>query len=248
MWLAEAPETPVRRVRVKTLGVFGAGVVVPSTLLVAGGEGAGKSTATLGLACEVAAASARPALYVSAEMATADVVRLARRLGHTTVPLAVLATDEWSDVEREARRLRPAALVVDSLPMMSTDEDDGARAELDVARGAVKLARELEAVVFVIQHATADDRPAGPRRVRHEVDGWLWLSPTRAELRKWRHGRVSSAPWSPGESPSPSSANACASSRDSHCAIHAGEAHATSPQRAHAPKSSPSEPHSAHIT
>lgn len=152
------------------------GLALPSSWLVAGGEGAGKTTLAVRLAGGVSSAHPRVALYASAELPRAQVATIARRFGEFE-RLFILETDQLVDVEREAARLHPVMLVVDSVPMF---EAAGAppgsdAAEAATVRAAIRIAREHDGCAWCLTHATAEGHPAGRRRLRHDVDAVAWV-------------------------------------------------------------------------
>jgi predicted ATP-dependent serine protease len=187
------PDTKPRRLRTGS-GVFDrlfhGGPVAPSTILLAGPEGAGKTTRALLWAASLAATNGGAALAVSAEMPAALVRSMALRAGCNLAALWVLETFSLEDALREATRIRPLAVVFDSVPTLDAGDAEAGtdEAEARVIRGGIRLARELGAVVWLLTHATAEDKIAGRRRARHDVDAVAWLTPNVLELRKHRFG------------------------------------------------------------
>jgi len=170
--------------------LFHGGPVAPSAVLISGPEGCGKTTRTLAWSARMAAAAGRPALAVSAEMSEDLVRSTATRSGADLAEIFGLETFALDDAEREARRLRPAVLVFDSVPTLEAGDAEAGtdEAQARVVRAVIRLARELGAVAWLITHATADGDFAGRRRLRFDVDAVAWLEPERLTLRKHRFG------------------------------------------------------------
>lgn len=159
------------------------GAVLGSTLLLAGVPGAGKSTAALKIAVRIAKATAREALYVSAEMPETMVVQLARRAELDELEdLFVWETSVAGDVFAWVRKHAPACVVIDSVSVMQ----GGTLREL--VKDAVDVTREVGAFTIAILHATKANDPAGPLALQHDVDGVAFMEPGRITLGKYRHG------------------------------------------------------------
>lgn len=191
---SDVPRAELRRL-VSGVAEFDAalsgGLALPSTLLLVGGEGTGKTTLALRVASGCAARARRPALVVSAEQPAQLVAAYLARLGCDVSAVYVLETDSAELGAAEARRLRACVVVWDSVPRLALLEREAALDATQRAVGwlAVDVARETQGAALLISHTTAEDRPAGPRALRFDLDGWARLEPgARLTLEKWRHG------------------------------------------------------------
>jgi len=168
--------------------VLGGGVVAGSIILVGGDPGIGKSTLMLQLAGSLARRGA-PVLYVSGEESEEQVRLRAGRLGEIPPSLFLLCETDLEAVLEAAARLKPVALVADSIQTLS-------RAGLEGGPGTVTQVRECalallhyakgsNAAVFLVGHVTKDGAVAGPRVLEHMVDAVLYL-----EGERYQHYRV----------------------------------------------------------
>ena len=168
--------------------VLGGGVVAGSIILVGGDPGIGKSTLMLPLAGSLARRGA-PVLYVSGEESEEQVRLRAGRLGEIPKSLFLLCETDLEAVLEAAARLKPVALVADSIQTLS-------RAGLEGGPGTVTQVRECalallhyakgsNAAVFLVGHVTKDGAVAGPRVLEHMVDAVLYL-----EGERYQHYRV----------------------------------------------------------
>jgi DNA repair protein RadA/Sms len=98
--------------------VLGGGIVPGSMVLLGGEPGIGKSTLLLQAAANVAR-TIGPVLYSSGEESEHQVKSRGERLGVGRAPLYLLAETCLERILDEARRLRPALLVVDSIQTSS---------------------------------------------------------------------------------------------------------------------------------
>lgn len=155
---------------------LGGGLPLPSSVLVSGVQGAGKSRLMARLCAAVAAKSDRPALYISAEMTEALVAEYFRGEGLPLDHVYVHETASAADGLAALRDIRPALCVVDSL------------SRLDVAWWPdwIFAARRARASVWAIAHVTADRGIAGGAGQQHDPDGVLWCTREGAEWRKCR--------------------------------------------------------------
>lgn len=161
------------------LGIWPQGVPRGAVVLVGGAPGAGKSTLALQLAA--ALAQENVVLYVSAEEPLSQVRARGDRLGLTAPQLHVLAESVLPKILAAAESLRPAALVLDSVQMLTARATDvpGAPAVLrEVVVELVRWAQRTGTVVLAISQAPKRGGFTGPRLLEHIVDAALYLEPT----------------------------------------------------------------------
>jgi DNA repair protein RadA/Sms len=163
--------------------VLGGGFVAGSAVLLGGDPGIGKSTLLLQAAGRLAGAGHR-VLYVSSEESAHQTRLRAERLfgglgeEDDSAPgleeLFVLAETDLSRIVEQARRVRPAVLVLDSVQLVY-------KADLEAAPGSVAqlrrcctdlvyLAKVSNMAIAVVGHVTKDGQLAGPKLLEHLVD------------------------------------------------------------------------------
>ena len=154
--------------------VLGGGLVPGSLILVGGEPGIGKSTLLL----QVAAGLTGPVLYATGEESAAQVRLRARRLGllegDPGRDVQVLAEHDIGSIIEAGRRMRPTAVVVDSIQTATVDELDGAAGSVgQVRESTVRLmdfAKGEGIAVVLVGHVTKDGSIAGPKTLEHLVD------------------------------------------------------------------------------
>ena len=158
--------------------VLGGGFVPGSVVLVGGDPGIGKSTLLLQAAATIAR-SGRPVLYASSEESAFQTRLRAERLFGEGLDgldaLYILADTNLGRIVEQARQIRPAILILDSIQMVY-------KADLDATPGSVSqirrcctelvyLAKMSGMAVAMIGHVTKDGQLAGPKLLEHLVDG-----------------------------------------------------------------------------
>jgi DNA repair protein RadA/Sms len=163
--------------------VLGGGLVPGSLVLLGGEPGVGKSTlllcAALGLAQQ-----GIPTLYVSAEESVSQTRLRAERLDAIHPELFLLAETDLGVVEREVDRIRPLALVLDSVQTLYVPDLDSAPGTVsqirEVTARVMHLSKGLGLSTFLVGHVTKEGTIAGPRLLEHMVDTVLYFENTRA--------------------------------------------------------------------
>lgn len=160
------------------------GLVPGSAILIGGEPGIGKSTLLLQAANAWAAGGVR-SLYVTSEESAEQVKMRSSRVGgiqpspsrRAAEEMFVLADTNLSRVLEQARRVRPAVLIVDSIQMVyKSDLPAGPGSVTQVRRCAtdlVSLAKTTGTAVVLVGHVTKDGTLAGPRLLEHLVDAVL---------------------------------------------------------------------------
>jgi DNA repair protein RadA/Sms len=158
--------------------VLGGGLVPGSTVLVGGEPGVGKSTLLLQTADTMAGASG-VVLIATAEESVHQVQMRARRVGVRSDGVSIASVNDVDDIIDVARRLDPAAVVVDSIQTISASDVAGtAGGTTQVRESAARLinfAKQSGTPVFLVGHVTKDGSIAGPRTLEHMVDTVLYL-------------------------------------------------------------------------
>jgi DNA repair protein RadA/Sms len=158
--------------------VLGGGIVPGAAILVGGEPGVGKSTLLLQAADEMAGDSG-VVLVATAEESIHQVQMRARRVGVRSDGVSIASVNDVDGIIDLARRLSPAAVVVDSIQTISVAEVAGtAGGTTQVRESAARLiefAKRSGMPVFLVGHVTKDGSIAGPRTLEHMVDVVLYL-------------------------------------------------------------------------
>lgn len=165
--------------------VLGGGVMRPSSVLVGGEPGIGKSTIMLQLAA--ACHGAGPVLYVSGEESPGQVRLRAERLGLKLEAINILCDTRLETLMDAVSSLKPAMVVVDSLQTLSTTTVTsiaGSPNQMRACCMALSMqAKAMGMALFLIGHVTKDGMLAGPKIVEHLVDTVLYFESAQAGVR-----------------------------------------------------------------
>jgi DNA repair protein RadA/Sms len=151
--------------------VLGGGLVPSSLVLVGGEPGVGKST--LLLMALAAMSSERRAILVTGEESAAQVKLRAERLGGPA-DVEIVAETELESVCATLDQERPDVCVIDSVQTLYSAElgsTPGSVAQVrEAAARLLRVAKECGVAVFLVGHVTKDGAVAGPRVLEHLVD------------------------------------------------------------------------------
>ncbi|MBI2796006.1 MAG: DNA repair protein RadA [Gemmatimonadetes bacterium] len=158
--------------------VLGGGVVPGSVVLVGGEPGIGKSTLLLQVAAQLDAMG-RAALYVSGEESPLQVRLRADRLGADAGRVSLLSETRLETIIATALAAQPAAIVVDSIQTVFTQDLEGAPGNVgqvrECAARLMRLAKETGITVLLVGHVTKGGGIAGPKTLEHIVDTVLYF-------------------------------------------------------------------------
>lgn len=158
--------------------VLGGGIVPGSLVLTGGDPGIGKSTLLL-QAMALLAQKEGPVLYVSGEESSSQTRLRGERLGISHKNLLVVAENSLETILAHSTRLKPKALVVDSIQTVWTSALDSAPGSVSQVRESagrlMQYAKSSGVPVFLIGHVTKDGSIAGPRVLEHLVDTVLYF-------------------------------------------------------------------------
>jgi DNA repair protein RadA/Sms len=153
--------------------LLGGGIVTGSLTLIGGDPGIGKSTLMLQLAQNLAE-QGLTVLYICGEESVQQTSLRANRLGAADDHLYLLSDTLFSNIKAQIDKLKPDAMIVDSIQILY-------KSELPSAPGSVSQVRELATefmhiakgmgiATFLIGHVTKSGEIAGPRVLEHIVD------------------------------------------------------------------------------
>lgn len=165
--------------------VLGGGLVAGSMVLIGGDPGIGKSTLML-QALSGLAAGGRTVLYVSGEESVRQLKLRSRRLSAVSPGLFVVSEVDVASILAMADRLKPEALVVDSIQTMFHPELTSAPGSVSQVReSAMRLmlmAKKTGIPTFLVGHVTKEGAIAGPRLLEHMVDTVLYFEGERGHV------------------------------------------------------------------
>jgi DNA repair protein RadA/Sms len=158
--------------------VLGGGIVPGSMILIGGEPGIGKSTLLLQVAARLTS-SGSPTLYVSGEESPLQVRLRADRLAEPARAVTLMSETSLETILATALERKPAALIVDSIQTIYTEELEGAPGNVgqvrECAARLMRFAKESGTAVIVIGHVTKGGGIAGPKTLEHIVDTVLYF-------------------------------------------------------------------------
>lgn len=150
---------------------LGGGLVPGSVILVAGEPGIGKSTLFLQCALQW---QQGPALYVSGEESLQQIRMRADRVGTRNELLYLLSATDTAAIFREAQRLKPGLLIIDSIQTLESPYVASSAGSVSQVRECAaelqRFAKTSGIPVIIIGHITKDGSIAGPKVLEHMVD------------------------------------------------------------------------------
>ncbi|HEV7921714.1 MAG TPA: DNA repair protein RadA [Thermoanaerobaculia bacterium] len=161
--------------------VLGGGLVIGAVTLVGGEPGIGKSTLLLQAAQQLALSGT--VLYVSGEESPRQLAMRARRLGTTSPNIRVFTETSVERILAEVEKLRPAAVIIDSIQTVHTASNASMPGSVgqvrDSAGTLMSAAKRLSIPFFLIGHITKEGTIAGPKSLEHIVDTVLYFEGDR---------------------------------------------------------------------
>ena len=153
--------------------VLGGGLVLGSLVLIGGEPGIGKSTLLLQVSKSLADAG-ETVLYVSGEESLEQIKLRGDRLGVRDGALYLLSETALERIVAQAERLKPKALVVDSVQTIFSaklSSSPGTISQVrEVANQIFRFAKKNQIPAFLVGHITKDGSLAGPKSLEHMVD------------------------------------------------------------------------------
>ena len=150
---------------------LGGGLVRPSSVLVYGPRGVGKSTSMLRIALHAARELRGEVLYGSSEMPAEHLRMVLDRLGLTDLKrLWISDSGEAEDMLADAEDIGPAVVVWDSIQRFRWEGAIGEVELRSVVHAAISLGVGLGAVSLLVSQVTKDETFIGPNGIGHDVD------------------------------------------------------------------------------
>lgn len=162
--------------------VLGGGIVPGTLVLIGGDPGIGKSTLLLQVADKLSDAGTL-VLYVSGEESERQIKLRGERLAVGAKNVFLLPETNLENIFREIERLKPGAVIVDSIQTVFSSMIESAPGSVsqvrEVAHQFLLLAKNRDFPVFLIGHITKDGSIAGPKVLEHIVDTVLYFEGER---------------------------------------------------------------------
>ena len=162
--------------------VLGGGIVPGTLVLIGGDPGIGKSTLLLQVADKLSAAGAL-VLYVSGEESERQIKLRGERLAVDAKNVYLLPETNLENIINEIERLKPGAIIVDSIQTVFSSALDSATGSVsqvrEVAHQFLMLAKTRGVPIFLIGHITKEGSIAGPKILEHIVDTVLYFEGER---------------------------------------------------------------------
>ena len=168
--------------------VLGGGVMKPSSVLVGGEPGIGKSTIMIQMLSSLSDMGS--VLYVSGEESPSQVRMRADRLGLKSDSISIFCDTRLEMLSETIEKLSPSYIVIDSLQTLysaSVASMAGSPNQIKVCCMELSLlAKKIGSAVFFIGHVTKDGVIAGPKIVEHIVDTVLYFESAETGMRLLR--------------------------------------------------------------
>lgn len=168
--------------------VLGGGVMKPSSVLVGGEPGIGKSTIMIQMLSNLAKDAT--VLYVSGEESPSQVKLRAERLGLDTSKIRIYCDTRLEALIKVLDDLKPEYIVVDSLQTLSSStvvSSPGNPNQMKTCCMELSLkAKKIGSSIFFIGHVTKEGTIAGPKIVEHMVDTVLYFESAESGMRLLR--------------------------------------------------------------
>ena len=162
--------------------VLGGGIVPGTLVLIGGDPGIGKSTLLLQVADKLSTAGSI-VLYVSGEESERQIKLRGERLAVEAKNVYLLPETNLEKIVNEIERLKPSAVIVDSIQTVFSSAIESAPGSVsqvrEVAHQFLLLAKNRGVPIFLIGHITKEGSIAGPKVLEHIVDTVLYFEGER---------------------------------------------------------------------
>jgi DNA repair protein RadA/Sms len=162
--------------------VLGGGIVPGTLVLIGGDPGIGKSTLLLQVADKLSAAGSL-VLYISGEESERQIKLRGERLAVEAKNVFILPETNLENISNEIERLKPGAIIVDSIQTVFSSAIESAPGSVsqvrEVAHQFLLLAKNRGIPIFLIGHITKEGSIAGPKVLEHIVDTVLYFEGER---------------------------------------------------------------------
>lgn len=122
-------------------------------------------------------------LYISGEESLGQIKLRAERIGTFNDKLLLLCETNLAAVRSAIEKLKPEAVVIDSIQTMYNEEISSAPGSVSQVREStgvlMQIAKGMGITVFIVGHVTKEGSVAGPRVLEHMVDTVLYFEGDR---------------------------------------------------------------------
>lgn len=168
--------------------VLGGGVMLPSSVLIGGEPGIGKSTLMLEMLSFLS--TANEVLYVSGEESPSQVKLRGERLSLNLSNISIFCDTRLEVLEQTIEKLEPKIIIVDSLQTLYSSSVTSIQGSPNQIRTCClvlsNVAKRLGCSIFFVGHVTKDGSIAGPKIVEHMVDTVLYFESAENGIRLLR--------------------------------------------------------------
>lgn len=154
---------------------LGGGIVKPSTILVHGPKGTGKTTAMLKMATNLARKLNGYALYGTAEMSDELLRHYAERAKIDIRRLLISDAGDAENLLSDIEEFLPVVVVWDSVQAFTWEGSTGENELRNVIRAAIRSSHSYETATMLVSQVTKDNDFLGPSELGHGVDVVLTL-------------------------------------------------------------------------
>jgi len=155
--------------------VLGGGLVHGSVVLISGEPGIGKSTLLMQI-CECLGQN-KKVLYISGEESGGQIKLRAKRLGVSGKNLYILTETNLELILKEANKLKPDIMIVDSIQTIYDDAIKSAPGSVTQVRESaltlINRAKSHGISMLLVGHVNKEGGIAGPKVLEHMVDAFL---------------------------------------------------------------------------
>ena len=122
-------------------------------------------------------------MYISGEESLQQIKMRAQRIGEFSERLQLFCDTSLERIEQVVERVKPQAVVIDSIQTMYSEEVGSAPGSVSQVRETtarlLQLAKGMEVTIFIVGHVTKEGVVAGPRVLEHMVDTVLYFEGDR---------------------------------------------------------------------
>lgn len=159
--------------------VLGGGFHIPSSVILAGDPGVGKSTLMLQVVSSVAKArGSKSCIYFSAEQ---DISQIKKRIGEMGIyeGFYIEDTDSLEHIVQTIKKMRPKLIIVDSIKRLRTSAYTGTYDSpyyvSYCGKQLTRLSKETRSSIILINHMTKKGDMSGLKSFEHDVDVVLYF-------------------------------------------------------------------------
>lgn len=162
--------------------------MLPSSVLIGGEPGIGKSTLMLEMLSFLS--TANDVLYVSGEESPSQVKLRGERLSLNLSNISIFCDTRLEVLEQTIEKLEPKIIIVDSLQTLYSSSVTSIQGSPNQIRTCClvlsNVAKRLGCSIFFVGHVTKDGSIAGPKIVEHMVDTVLYFESAENGIRLLR--------------------------------------------------------------